>query len=173
MAVLAEQGFTQTSFARIREHAQLSSTRLISYHFADKAELLQAVIERIVAASAEVMVPAMDREETIRGKLAAYIRSNMAFLADHPAWARAAIEIIANVPRPQNEVREDTSAMLLAVLLAQGQQAGEMRAFDPAIMAHNVRAAIDAFAARLPQDPSLVDVAIFETVTLFDRATAA
>ena len=119
------------------------------------------------------MVPAMDREATIRGKLAAYIRSNMAFLADHPTWARAAIEIIANAPRPQNEVREDTSAMLLAVLLAQGQQAGEMRTFDPAIMAHNVRATIDAFAARLPQDPSLVDATISETVALFDRATAA
>jgi hypothetical protein len=39
---IAELGYGQASFGRIAERAGLSSTRLISYHFADKQELLLA-----------------------------------------------------------------------------------------------------------------------------------
>ncbi|WP_247597297.1 TetR family transcriptional regulator [Leifsonia sp. PS1209] len=38
--VIAEHGFAATSFARIREVAGLSSTRMISHHFVDKAALM-------------------------------------------------------------------------------------------------------------------------------------
>ena len=41
--VIAAAGFAQASFARIAEHAGLSSTRLISYHFAGKADLMATV----------------------------------------------------------------------------------------------------------------------------------
>src|SRR5687768_12945642 len=49
IAVIAEEGFAKASFARIRERAGLSSTRLISYHFAGKAELVAALVEHVVA----------------------------------------------------------------------------------------------------------------------------
>ena len=44
MQVIAEDGLAQASFARIAERAGLSSTRLISYHFAGKDELIEAVV---------------------------------------------------------------------------------------------------------------------------------
>ena len=51
--VIVESGYSQTSFARIAERAGLSSTRLISYHFAGKAELVGAVITEITTAIGE------------------------------------------------------------------------------------------------------------------------
>jgi hypothetical protein len=41
IAVVAEEGFARATFARIRERAGLSSTRLISYHFAGKADFAE------------------------------------------------------------------------------------------------------------------------------------
>lgn len=169
--VLAEHGFAATSFARIREIAELSSTRMISYHFADKAALMGAVVEHVVQKAAAVMVPAMEAETTWRGKLAAYIRTNLCFLAENRLAARAVIEVISNAPRSDNGIREDTSALLLSVLLSQGQQAGEFRAFDPLVVARSIRASIDAFATTMPATDEAAEAAIGEIVELFDRAT--
>lgn len=173
--VLAEQGFAATSFARICEAAGFSSTRMVSYHFREKAALMQAVVERVVADAAAVMVPAMEAEETWRGKLSAYIGSNLRFLADHRLAARAVIEVVANAPRSDNELREDTSALLLSVLLTHGQEAGEMGEFDPPVVARAIRATIDAFATTMttmPASGAATEAAIAEIVALFDRATA-
>lgn len=170
--VLAEQGFAATSFARICEAAGFSSTRMVSYHFREKAALMQAVVERVVQDAAAVMVPAMEAEETWRGKLSAYVGANLRFLADHRRAARAVIEVIANAPRTDNELREDTSAMLLAVLLTHGQEAGEMGEFDPHVVARAIRATIDAFATTMPSSPGATEAAITEIVALFARATA-
>ena len=170
--VLAEQGFAATSFARICEAAGFSSTRMVSYHFRDKAALMQAVVERVVQDAAAVMVPAMEAEATWRGKLSAYIGSNLRFLAAHRLAARAVIEVIANAPRTDNELREDTSALLLSVLLTHGQEAGEMGEFDPHVVARAVRATIDAFATTMPTSDAATESAIAEIVALFDRATA-
>lgn len=169
--VLADYGFAATSFARIREVAELSSTRMISYHFADKAALMGAVVEQVVQKAAAAMVPAMEAETTWRGKLAAYIRTNLRFLAENRLAARAVIEVISNAPRVDNGMREDTSALLLSVLLSQGQQTGEFRAFDTLVVARCIRASIDAFATTMPATDEAADAAIAEIAELFDRAT--
>jgi AcrR family transcriptional regulator len=167
---LATHGYAGTSFSRIKDVAELSSTRMISYHFADKAALMQAIVESVIGNAAAVMVPAMEAEATLRGKLAAYIRSNLEFLAAHRAEARAVIEIISNAPRQDNELREDTSAVLLSLLLAQGQEAGEFRDFEPACVARSIRATIDAFALNMPARDEAVAAAVDEIVSLYDRA---
>lgn len=169
--VLAERGFAATSFARICKDAGLSSTRMISYHFADKAALMRAVVDQVVQEAAAVMVPAMEAAVTWRGKLAAYIGSNLRYLAENRSGARAVIEVIVNGPRAENGVREDTSALLLSVLLSQGQHAAEFTAFDTLVVARSIRAAIDAFATAMPRSPTATDAAIAEIVDLFDRAT--
>ncbi|MCE4027269.1 TetR family transcriptional regulator [Microbacterium sp. Au-Mic1] len=169
--VLAEQGFAAASFARIRETAELSSTRMISYHFADKGALMGALVEHVVHRAAAVMVPAIEAEPTWAGKLAAYLRSNLHFLAENRLAARAVIEVIRNAPRADNDLREDTSALLLSVLLAQGQEAGEFRAFDPVVVARSIRATIDAFAMTMPSDKAATTSAIDEIVAMYHRAT--
>src|SRR6201996_6707398 len=49
IAVIAENGSGRASFARIAEQAGLSSTGLISYHFASRAELMELVADRVIA----------------------------------------------------------------------------------------------------------------------------
>lgn len=169
--VLAEHGFAATSFARIRETAGLSSTRMVSYHFVDKAALMQAVVEHVVQQAAAAMVPAMEAETTWRGKLAAYIETNLRFLADNRSSARAVIDVVQNAPRVDNGLREDTSALLLSLLLSQGQDAGEFRPFDPLVVARSIRATIDAFAIAMPADDHTVHAAITEISALYQRAT--
>lgn len=171
IGALADLGYAGATFESIRQRAELSSTRMISYHFADKAALMGAVVETVVTDAAAVMVPAMGREETVRGKLAAYIRTNLRYLADNRDAARAVIEVISNAPRQDSSLREDTSALLLALLLTQGQEAGELRDFDAAVVARSIRATIDAFATRMPAGQAATHRAIDEIVALYDRAT--
>ena len=52
---IAELGYGNASFARIAKRAGISSTRLISYHFDDKAELVRAVVSAVLAEAADYM----------------------------------------------------------------------------------------------------------------------
>src|SRR4051794_36586732 len=93
---IAELGYGQASFARIAKRAGISSTRLISYHFDDKAELVRAVVGAVLAEAAEHMGRRLRAAGTPTEVLAAYIGSNLEFIAEHPAAIRAVIEIAAN-----------------------------------------------------------------------------
>jgi len=64
--VIAELGFGQASFARIAERAGVSSTRLISYHFAGKDELITAVAEDVIASIGDYSVAGRRRNERHR-----------------------------------------------------------------------------------------------------------
>ncbi|MEU7923563.1 TetR/AcrR family transcriptional regulator [Micromonospora sp. NPDC049107] len=174
--LLAEHGYAGATFARIVETARLSSTRLITYHYDTKQELVAAALRHIVDRAQQVMVPAIEAESTARGKLAAYLRSNFRFLGERPAYARAAVEIVRNLPRDtaDADAREDVPVMLLAHLFVAGQESGELRTFDPVVMAVTVRAAVDAAVERFASGSGL-DLAAYaeELCALFDRAIAA
>src|SRR5215475_8406714 len=137
--LLAAEGITGASFGRIVKAANLSSTRLISYHFASKEALLQAVFGAVVAEAAARMRPALDAQPTAVGKLEAL----------------------------------DVAVLLLAQLFSMGQAAGEMRDFDPVIMARALRASIDTVAVIVATTPSIdIDHYANELVALFVRASA-
>jgi AcrR family transcriptional regulator len=186
--LLATEGITGTSFGRIVKAAGLSSTRLISYHFATKEALLQAVTTAVVTEATATMRPALDAQPTATGKLEAYIRSNLTFLAAYPKHAKAVVEIARATPTPtphddtptdepettndQPTAGDDTAILLLAQLFIIGQAAGEMRDFDPLIMARTLRASIDTVAVLVATTPTInVDHYANELVALFAHAT--
>jgi len=170
---IAELGYGNASFARIAKRAGISSTRLISYHFDDKAELVRAVVGAVLAEAGEHIRKRLDAAGTRTEQLAAYIESNLEFIAEHPTAIRAIIEIAANAraddgtPLIHTEGAEDPVA-LLAAMFRGGQDAGEFRAFDPVVMAVTLRAAIDAAASTPDLDPRAYAA---ELVTLFTLAT--
>jgi AcrR family transcriptional regulator len=170
---IAELGYGNASFARIAKRAGISSTRLISYHFDDKAELVRAVVGAVLTEAGEYMGRRVHAAGTRADQLAAYIRSNLEFIAEHPTAIRAVIEIEANAragdgtPLIRTESAEDPIG-LLAAMFRDGQAAGEFRAFDPVVMAVTLRAAIDAAASTPDLDPyAYAD----ELVALFTLAT--
>ncbi|MFG1841707.1 TetR/AcrR family transcriptional regulator [Micromonospora sp. NPDC049175] len=171
--LLAEHGYAGATFARIVETARLSSTRLITYHYDTKQELVAAALRHIGERAQQFMVPAIEAEASARGKLAAYLRSNFRFLGERPAYARAAVEIARNLPRDTTDadLREDVPVVLLAQLFVSGQESGELRRFDPVVMAVTVRAAVDAAVERFARGDGM-DLAAYaeELCAIFDRA---
>ncbi|KJK33186.1 TetR family transcriptional regulator [Lentzea aerocolonigenes] len=173
---IAELGYDQATFARITERAGLSSPRMISYHFADKNDLLRQVVIDVFTAAAHVMGPAMAAEATWKGKLRAYLTSNLRFLRDHPKEIVALTEIGPHLRTSSGEgytstTSQDFSVTGLAELLESGQAAGEFREFDTRSMAVLIRAAVDAAAQRV-RDGSDVDLDTYttEVITAIDLA---
>src|SRR5438552_9670575 len=79
---IAELGYARASFARITERAGLSSPRMISYHFADKDDLIHQLVREVFTAAAEFITARMATEETSAGKLRAYLTANVEYLRE-------------------------------------------------------------------------------------------
>ncbi|MGW5868844.1 TetR/AcrR family transcriptional regulator [Streptomyces sp. NPDC055239] len=145
---LAENGYTKTSFTAICRHAHLSSTGLISYHFAGKPQLLREVTRTILEKAGTLRTSRLAQETTYRGRLGAYISSHFEFMATHPAHARALTEI-AELVREQpalgldDVARSALSVEPLVALLEEGCRAGEFRIPDPPVLALAVQGALD------------------------------
>src|ERR1700744_1076585 len=93
IAVIAEGGYQHATFARIAERAGLSSTGLISYHFANRGELMAQVADRVVATIGEFMAGRMAGATGAADALRRYIDGNVAFVATHRAEMKALLEI--------------------------------------------------------------------------------
>ncbi|MBZ6142430.1 TetR family transcriptional regulator [Streptomyces olivaceus] len=145
---LAEIGHTKTSFTAICRHANLSSTGLISYHFAGKPQLLREVTRTIVEKAGTLRTSRVAQETTYRGKLVAYIAAHFDFMARYPAHARALTEIAElvreqPVPELDDVARSALSVEALVALLEEGCRAGEFRIADPPVLALAVQGALD------------------------------
>ncbi|MEU0131325.1 MULTISPECIES: TetR family transcriptional regulator [unclassified Streptomyces] len=145
---LAEIGYARTSFTAICRQANLSSTGLISYHFAGKPQLLREVARTVLEKSGTLRADRVAQEMTYRGKLGAYISSHFDFMTVFPAHARALSEITELVregaaPGLDDVARGALSVEGLVVLLEEGCRAGEFRIPDPAVLALAVHGAID------------------------------
>jgi AcrR family transcriptional regulator len=169
IALLAEHGYQATTFDAICRHAGLSSKRLITYHFAGKDELFAAVAAKVVEDAEAYMRPALDAAEGAREVLAAFIRTNVAFVAEHLDQVRALEQIILNGGRAWDPYHRD-ALKRLAELFSDGQRTGSFRAFDPQVMATVLRGALDGVYGPLAEglDP---EVCANELVEIFDRAT--
>lgn len=169
IALLAERGYQATTFDAICQSAGLSSKRLITYHFAGKAELFAAVADHIVAVAESDMRAHLEGVADPRQLLAAVIRASVAFTARHMAEGRALQEVILN-GEDAWEKHHKQSIRRLTELLANGQRTGAFRDFDAQIMATTLRAAIDSMYQPLldGRDPA---TCADQLVELFDRAT--
>ena len=176
---IAELGYGQASFARIAERAGLSSTRLISYHFDGKTELIEQVVTEVYTAGGAFMAPLVAAATTPTETLAAYLRSNVEFMRAHPTYLVAIGEILHNHRDADGKLRflgeadgEDAVLEPVRALLRAGQESGEFREFSVPHMAWAIRAAVDDIGFRFAADPGLdLGRCADELVTLFTAAT--
>lgn len=171
--VIAREGFASASFKRIADRAGLSSTRLISYHFAGKDELMSALVEHVVAGIGEHVGAMVMAEETPRGRLRAYIEGVVGYSDTHREPMAALLQVVmAGAGGATTQEPSDLSH--LERILQDGQEQGEMRDFDLHVMATTIQRAVETVPFQLQSDPDL-DCAAYanELVELFDRATRA
>jgi AcrR family transcriptional regulator len=173
---LAEHGYAKTSFERIRARAGLSSTRIITYHFGSKADLMKAALGTIIHVKDRFTTArAAPREDRV-ALLRAYVQAEVAFLHAHPDAVRALEEVRAH--GEHDPIMEALVADLrfgrLARHLRQGQQQGAFGTFAPEVMARTIAHALDGAAAALDGAPDL-DLEAYgrELADLFERATRA
>ena len=177
--VLAEDGYQGATFARITKHAGLRSPRMISYHFTDKADLIQQVAVEVIGAAAREIMARVEQEITAVGRLRGYLETNLRFLSEHPAEIAALRAVGPYLRTPQDtpytaQTAREPSVLGLESMLADGQRTGEFRAFDLRSMAVLLRGAVDAAADQFHGDPPLdLDTYTREVITTFTRAVVA
>ncbi|MDT0305168.1 TetR/AcrR family transcriptional regulator [Streptomonospora wellingtoniae] len=175
---VAALGLQQATFARIAERGGLSSTRLISYHFASRRELLRAAVLHVHGMIGAHVAERMHGAADARGELLAYIRAVVEFIDAHRTEMRALLLIhLQDDPGAERTYDAGTERGVLGAVedvLDRGQRAGLFREFDTFVMAATVQRAVDGVPFLLQSDPGL-DLARYadELAALFDHATAA
>ncbi|WSJ27254.1 TetR/AcrR family transcriptional regulator [Streptomyces sp. NBC_01324] len=175
----AELGYGRATFARIAERAGLSSTRLISYHFAGRSELIAALVAEAYADITRHMTERTRAATGPREALHAYIRALAGYIAEHLKRMRTLMSVFLD-HRAEDGGRSydggDGRDVVDPVrrVLAEGQRTGEFRVFDSFVMATTIQRSIDGLPFLLRSEPDL-DLASYaeELVELFDRATRA
>ncbi|MET7970473.1 TetR/AcrR family transcriptional regulator [Micromonospora sp. NPDC005305] len=151
---MVEQGFAGASIAEVARRAGVSKG-VVTYHFPSKKDLLDEVVASLYRDAGEQISTAVGDSHSVIGELTAYIRSNLAFVAENPRHVRAVMEVAANTRPPKGVPGgEDPLAAHLRELIERGQAAGELAGVDAGVVAVTIRASIDAAAARAACDPT-------------------
>jgi AcrR family transcriptional regulator len=174
IAVIAESGYGRASFARIAERAGLSSTGLISYHFANRGELMEQVVERVIGAITEFMGARMTGATGAADALRRYIEGNAAFVETHPAEMKALLEIFLGGGFSYDAGQDREAKSPVEQILRAGQASGEFRDFNVTVMATMIQRAVDGLPFLLTDDPGF-DTRTYaaEVITAFELATRA
>jgi AcrR family transcriptional regulator len=150
--VIAEVGLAKASFTRIARRAGLSSTGMISYHFAGRDDLLAAVTTEIERVTREFMQPRLAATDGPTARLRAYVEANVELVAVHRSAVRALLEILGNARTDDGGPAVESAVVNSRVALfedhiAAGQRSGEFAAGDPHVTALALIGAIDALVA--------------------------
>jgi len=173
---ITEMGFAKASVDQIAKRAGVSKG-VITYHFPNKEEIVDAVIEKVVAAGRSYMVPRIMAETSAAGRLRAYIESDLEFIDANRKALIALVEIAMSARRADGSLvigpeSHAQRAAALEELLRAGQRSGEFRRFNTRVMALTIIQAIDGVPPLLAREPNL-DVKLYakEVATVFALAT--
>lgn len=172
--VIAEVGLARASTVRIARHAGVSRG-VLTYHFRDRAELVESVVQAVYDLGAEFLAPKMAHASTPRDMLLAFVGGSVELYAAHPIELAALTEIFADargddgVSRAGHQ-RHGREMSDVARVLRAGQEQGQFRAFDVDVMSSTIRGALDAALARVTAGGDARTYAA-ELQLMFDAAT--
>jgi AcrR family transcriptional regulator len=175
---IAEVGYQKASFAKIAKRAGLSSTGMISYHFAGKDDLVRAVTEKIVGTITAHMIERIEAADGRADRLRTYIETNIGMVSVYPAQMRALLDIITAARDTSGAIQVDTQPItdrvgLMTAELRDGQRTGEFGEFDARVTAIAITGAIDALVTERafnPADDDELHRSAVELADLFLRA---
>ncbi|MDE3722083.1 TetR/AcrR family transcriptional regulator [Nocardiopsis sp. N85] len=145
---IAAVGFPRASLARIAATAGVSKG-VISYHFAGKDELVDQVVTTVYTDIADTILPGILEQETATDILRAHVTGVAEYALAHPDRLRTVTEIFVHARGADGTPRYGVVAAeplyeSLEGLYREGQRNGELRVFDPRVMAVTQQAGIDA-----------------------------
>jgi len=172
--VIAEVGLARASTVRIAQHAGVSRG-VLTYHFRDRADLVEHVVQAVYDLGAEMLVPRMARTSTPRESLLAFIAGSVEFYAAHSTAMAALTEIYADARAADGVSRADhqrhgQEMSDIADVLRAGQALGQFRDFDVDVMCSTLRGALDRALAHVSGGGSVEPYAT-ELLAIFDAAT--
>jgi AcrR family transcriptional regulator len=169
---IAEVGYRAASFAKIAQRADISSTGLISYHFAGRRDLIEQVVLDIYTMIAQFMDERMQGIRTASAALRTYILAQVEFIATHRTQMKALFDIFISGEFHYDATAERGSVTRLEEILRDGTQKGEFRAFDIRVLAVTITQSIEGLPLVLQSYPDIdLDSYGQELATLFDLAT--
>ncbi|WP_212819257.1 TetR/AcrR family transcriptional regulator [Polymorphospora rubra] len=174
VTVLARDGLSQTSLGRIATEAGLSSTGLITYHFADKDEVLITVVDHLISRCTGALRTAVDSAAGPADALAAYIEAFVRFQDDNRDGVRALWRLAAGWKAPGRAFAFDDEPLVAPVrgVLDDGQRGGAFRDLDSSVVAQSIVCAVEGFHELFTADPDIDTTAfIRELQVLYRRGT--
>lgn len=178
LELIATDGYEACTFQRIGERAGLSSTRLISYHFSGKDDLIGAVLAVVFETIGSFTSKRVVDHDRADEALADYLRTAVALNDTHRAEMRCLTQVVLHHRHRDDEIygpaNEHSAVGRVESILLEGQSAGLFGRFDAWIMATTIQRSVDGIAFMLQTKPDLdLDHYADELVTTFERATRA
>lgn len=147
---LEEVGYVKVSLTKIARKAKIS-TGLISYHFSDKADLINHTLIYLLSNQLDYISERVVGKNTATEQLQAFIEASIIYQETHYKNNIALIEIIFNAQTPDDtpyyritdEEEEDHLYMLLKDILLEGKNKQEFtQAFNADAVATIIQGAI-------------------------------
>ena len=177
--VITETGYARATMAEIARQAGVAKS-VISYHFADKNELMQELIRTAVATFTEFIEPRLAAQASAAGKIGAYLAGSADYTIAYRSLHLAVLEIGFNALGPDGlplvaSMPLETHQPALEQILRDGQLSGELRDFDVRVMAGLVRSSVTHTIVLAQRASPGLDVHSYarELATTFDLATRA
>lgn len=165
---IAAVGYAKASFVRIAARAGVSAA-LISYHFANKQELIEQVVRSVNEDMERTLERRADSAGDVLGALRALIEGFVHYCAEHPARLIAVGRI--EDAEGSGDDEHEKSVGEFEQLLRDGQAAGAFRAFSARLMAVSLLAALEAVPTELAAHPDTdTDRYADELATTFELA---
>jgi TetR/AcrR family transcriptional regulator, transcriptional repressor of bet genes len=148
---LDEIGYVKASLAQIASRAGIS-TALISYHFADKNDLMNHLLTKLIERSTAYILEKVRQQSTPQEQLNTFIVASLAYQGTHAAHNAALLEIIFNARTPDNtpyyklgDEEDEPILQELEQILRNGQEQGFFGVFDVNVMSSMIQGAIGEY----------------------------
>ena len=153
VVTLAELGYQRASFVEITRRAGLSSTRLISYHFDGRDELMAQVASQIIGELGAAVESRVRGADSPADAVCAYIEANLTYMDGHRVEMGALTALLFAGALRISPEQGSTGVEVLRMIIDAGRRAGQFRDVDPAVAATIVQRAVEGVPLLLRDRP--------------------
>lgn len=162
LQTIAEQGYTQTSFAEIAKGLGITKG-LIAYHFNGKHDLITSAIHTILNRQGAYIKEQVDAQEDASDKLRAYIESSFDYIEQNRPHFVALVDLWGSFTSPEEKqafsvTAYDPCRAHLKKIFRIGKEQGTFVVLDDQAMASVIQGAIDGVMLQWVFDPETVDL---------------